>query len=253
MEYINKSKSTTEQKEEDTPIEQKCLKNGLIIPIQGIRKVIAARMKESLITAAQANHRMDVDMSRLLSVRSELNALNEKLGIKISITDMLIKIVTQALLEQPIINSTIVSEGILLLDEINIGIAVATDSGLLVPVIHNTKGKTLIEIGAITKEFIEKTRTGKLKPDEMKGGTFTITNLGMYDVDSFTAIINPPESAILAVGRVNKRVVVVDDNIVIKPITTLSLTYDHRVIDGAPAAIFLQRIKQLIENPYLLL
>lgn len=252
--YMNKLTDSPIPKEEiqKREVNQK-IRGGQIIPMQGIRKMIAARMKESLTTSAQANHRTDVDMTRLIAMRSELYALNEKLGKKISITDILIKIVTKALREQPIVNSTLIPEGILLLDEINIGIAVATDRGLVVPVIYNTKGKDIIEIGSETKDLIEKAMTGILKPDEMKGGTFTITNLGMYDVDSFTAIINPPESAILAVGRINKRAVVENDAIVIKPTTTLSLTYDHRVIDGAPAAIFLQRIKQIIENPYLLL
>ncbi len=112
---------------------------------------------------------------------------------------------------------------------------------------------SLKEIAAASAELVEKARTGKLQPDDYTGGTFTVTNLGMFDVDEFTAIINPPESAILAVGKISKEPVVEDDNIVIRPIMTLSLTYDHRVIDGAPAAQFLQRVKQLMQNPYLLL
>jgi pyruvate dehydrogenase E2 component (dihydrolipoamide acetyltransferase) len=222
---------------------------GTIIPLAGIRKIIAERMKFSLDTMAPANHRMDVDMTELLALRKKLNEFYEKQGVKISIMDLLIKITARALKDFPMVNSSMVPEGILLHDAVNMGIAVAVDKGLVVPALKNAHLKTLPEISAASKELIDKARNGKLSPDEMSGGTFTITNLGMYDVDSFTPIINPPEAGILGVGKINDRAVVESGVICIRPITTLSLTFDHRIVDGAPAADFLKAIKAKLQNP----
>lgn len=131
--------------------------------------------------------------------------------------------------------------------------AVATDTGLLVPVIHDADLKSLPEISAISHDLATRTKENRLSPDEMSGGTFTISNLGMFDIESFTAIVNKPEVGILAVGKMEKKPAVVNDQLVIRPLMQLSLTYDHRVVDGAPAALFLRRIKQLLENPGLLI
>lgn len=224
-------------------------KGERIIPFTGMRKAIAENMMKSLHGMAQANHRMKVDMTEVITMREKLKAD----GIKVSFTDIIVKIVSKALMDFPIINSSLTEEGIVLKEYVNMGIAVALDEGLIVPVIKNANLMTLSEISTVAAELIEKAKNGKLKPDEYKGGTFTITNLGMFDIDEFTAVINPPESAILAVGKIEKVPVVENDSVVIRPVMVLSLTYDHRIIDGAPAAQFLQRVKQIMQNPYQLI
>ncbi len=224
--------------------------NGKLIPLSSMRKTVAERMMTSLHNMAQANHKITVDMTEIIALRNKLKESDRK----VSYNDILIKIASFALRENPIINATLTDEGILLLNEINIGLAVAVENGLVVPVLKGVDELTLEQINEKSRELVDKARTGKLTLDEMTGGTFTVTNLGMYDIDSFTAIINPPESAILAVGMIKRVPVVVEnDNITVRSIMELSLTYDHRVIDGAPAAKFLQDIKKYIENPYLLL
>lgn len=150
-------------------------------------------------------------------------------------------------------NATMDDSFITTKDYVNIGMAVATDTGLLVPVIHDADLKSLPEISAISHDLATRTKENRLSPDEMSGGTFTISNLGMFDIESFTAIVNKPEVGILAVGKMEKKPAVVNDQLVIRPLMQLSLTYDHRVVDGAPAALFLRRIKQLLENPGLLI
>lgn len=221
-----------------------------VIPFTGMRKAIADNMMKSLQTMAQANHRMKVDMTELIRFREKLKAED----VKVSYNDILVKIVSKALLDNPIVNSSVDGENIVMKHYVNMGLAVAIDKGLIVPVVKGADKMSLKQISDTSKELIEKARSGKLKPDEYRGGTFTISNLGMYDIDEFTAVINPPQSAILAVGKINKEPVVVEnDKIEIKPIMVLSLTYDHRIIDGSDAAIFLQRVKQIMQNPYLLI
>ncbi len=220
-----------------------------LIPLTGIRKVISDRMMESLHNTAQANHRMKVDVSEIMRLREKLKTD----GTKVSFNDILVKIVSKALIEYPLINSSLTEEGILAKEYVNMGIAVSISNGLIVPVIKNSDLLTIKEINETSSKLVEKARTGTLELDDYSGGTFTISNLGMFDIDEFTAIINPPESAILAIGKIDKVPVVEGENVVIKPIMVLSLTYDHRIIDGALSAQFLQRIKALINNPYLLL
>lgn len=224
-------------------------RSGKVIPFTGMRKVISDRMMQSLHTMAQANHRMKVDMTEVIRFREKLKSD----GIKVSFTDILTMVVSKALLDFPIVNSSLTDEGILVKDFVNMGLAVAVGNGLIVPVIKNADLMTLQEISTVAAELVDKAKKGGLKPNEYSGGTFTITNLGMFDIDEFTAVINPPESAILAVGKIERVPVVDGENIVIKPIMMLSLTYDHRIIDGAPAAQFLQRVKQIMQNPYLLI
>ncbi|KZL89207.1 dihydrolipoamide acetyltransferase family protein [Clostridium magnum] len=235
--------------EESLPSAKTSGRKGTIVPCKGMRKVISDRMMESLHGMAQANHRMKVDMTEAIKLREQL----KKAGIKVSFNDILTKVVSKALIEFPYMNSSMVEEGILLKDYVNMGLAVSVPNGLIVPNIKDADLMSLPEIAAASADIIQKALNGKLGPDEYTNGTFTISNLGMFDIDVFTAIINPPESGILAVGKIEKTPVVEGDNIVIKPLLTLSLTYDHRTIDGALAAQFLQRIKQLLMNPYLLL
>ncbi len=221
-----------------------------IIPLKGMRKIIAQRMVESLTELAQANHRMEVDMTEAVRVREQLKAL----GVKVSYNDMVIRCVAKALTEFPMMNASMTDTAIIQKHYVNVGMAVATDTGLLVPVIRGADKLTLSEISEKAHDLGRRTREGGLTPDELAGGTFTVTNLGMFGVDSFTAIVNKPEAGILAVGQMKKKAVVLDDDtIAVRPMMWLSLTYDHRIIDGAPAAQFLSRVRQLLENPALLL
>jgi pyruvate dehydrogenase E2 component (dihydrolipoamide acetyltransferase) len=159
-----------------------------------------------------------------------------------------VKATAQALREHLIMNSTLEGEQIKIFEDINVGVAVATEKGLVVPVIHNADRMSLSDIASALKLLVEKAREGKLTKEDLTGGTFTITNLGMYGVDVFIPIINPPETAILGVGRVSEKPVVVNNEITTKPTMQLSLSFDHRVVDGAPAAQFLQRVKQILES-----
>jgi len=219
------------------------------IPLTGMRKIIAQRMKQSLSELAQANHRMKVDMSEAVRLREQL----KKTGVSVSYNDIVLRCTAKALTEFPMMNASIEGEEIVQKEYVNLGVAVATDAGLLVPVLKDTDLMTLPEIAEASSLAAQRTKEGKLSPDELTGGTFTVSNLGMFDVDSFTAIINAPEAGILAVGKLSKQPVVIDDAVCVRPMMELSLTYDHRIVDGAPAARFLQRIKALLEQPYLLL
>ena len=221
-----------------------------LIPFVGMRKVIADRMVESLQTAAQATHQISVDMTGAEQVRHAY----KKAGKKVSYNDIVAVAVCHALRDFPIMNAELTDQGICLKGYVNLGIAVALDNGLIVPVIKDADAMSIEQIGAQTRELADKAKTGKLKPDECKGGSFTISNLGMFGLDSFVAIINRPESGILAVGKITRTPVVTEDNeIAIRPIMMLTLTYDHRVVDGAPAAQFLAKVKEYLEQPYLLL
>ncbi len=220
-----------------------------LVPFTGMRKVIADRMMQSLHGMAQANHRMKVDMSEAVRFREKLR----EAGVKVSFTDIFLKVVSRALLDFPMLNSSLTEEGIIVRDYVNLGMAVAVENGLIVPVIRNAERMTLKEISTASAGLADKAKKGGLMPDEYTGGTFTVTNLGMFDIDEFTAVINPPESGILAIGKIDRIPVAEGDAVVIRPILVLSLTYDHRIVDGAPAAQFLQRVKQLLQNPYLLI
>ena len=210
-----------------------------VIPLTGIRKTTAERLSKSFQTAPHSTVSMDVDMAEARKLHEETQA---------SYTDILVKAVAEALKEHSIINSTLDGEQIKVYEDINVGVAVATEKGLLVPVVHNADRLSLKEISSVVKSLVEKAREGKLTKEDLTGGTFTVTNLGMYGVDFFIPIINPPETAILGVGRVAEKPVVVDKIVVVKPVMNLSLAYDHRVVDGAPAAQFLRRVKQLLET-----
>jgi pyruvate dehydrogenase E2 component (dihydrolipoamide acetyltransferase) len=214
-----------------------------VIPLTGIRKTAAERVTLSAKTAPHSTITMEADMTNATRLREEK---------QVSYTDILVKAVAKALAEHSIVNSSLDREQIKIFADINIGVAVATEKGLVVPVIHNADKKSLKEVAAVLNDLVEKARTGKLSKEELSGGTFTITNLGMFGVEIFTPIINPPETAILGVGKVVEKPVIVNKEIAVKPMMYLSLSYDHRVIDGAPAAQFLQKIKQFLENPHLL-
>jgi pyruvate dehydrogenase E2 component (dihydrolipoamide acetyltransferase) len=182
---------------------------------------------------------MEVDVSKATELHQKL---------QISYTTILVKATAKALLEHPIVNSTLTEDKIKIYADVNIGLATATQHGLVVPVIHNADQKTLKQIDTTIKELAEKARQGKLTKEDLTGGTFTISNLGMCDVEFFTPIINPPEAAILGVGKITQKPIATDGKIEVKPVMMLSLSYDHRIVDGAPAAEFLRKIKTKIED-----
>jgi pyruvate dehydrogenase E2 component (dihydrolipoamide acetyltransferase) len=204
-------------------------------------------MKQSVNTAPHYYVTMDINMEEVLKLRE---TLSEKVqNAKISINTFIIKAVALAIKKYPIINSFVDNDQIILKDQINIGLAVALEEGLIVPVIREADKKGLSEIAYEERQLIEKAREGKLTPDEYNSGSFTISNLGMFDVTTFTAIINQPEVAILAVGKIIPTPVVEDGEIKIKPMMKATLSSDHRVIDGAVAAKFLKKIKEILEDP----
>ena len=220
------------------------------IPYEGMRQVIGENMAQSWALAAKVTHMTSVDMTGLLALRATINA-DLKETQKVSVTDLLIKAVAKALVKYPKVNVTLSGDEIKVLKDINIGVAVAIPNGLVVPVVKNADQKSLDEVSGEVRDFAKRARRNKLDASEMTGGTFTITNLGGYgSVDYFTPIINQPESAILGVGRTVRIPAVVGDNIVIRPMMGLSFAFDHRIIDGAPAAEFLGILIKLIEQPH---
>jgi len=237
--------------EEARAIPAPAVEKAKVIPLTGMRKTIAKRLAYSAQTAVHVPITAEVDVSETVKFYENLGPeVEEKAKTRLSYTDILVKAVAKALREHPMVNSILEGEQIRLMDNINIGIAVALEEGLIVPVIREADKKSIFEIAAARKELVEKARQGKLLTRETTDGTFTISNLGMFGVDTFAPIINPPESAILGVGRIVKKPVVVNDQITIRSVMTLTLVFDHRVIDGAQAARFLQSINQILENPY---
>ena len=224
-----------------------------VISMSGIREIIAERMTLSVQTNASVTLHTEVDATGFVELRGMLNDKLQAREVSLTYTDLLVKVVANALGEHPRLNATLTDDGIHLLSEINIGVAVALEDGLVVPVVRDADKERLSEISAQVRGFAERARRNQLTPGELQGGTFTITNLGNFGIDAFTPIINPPESAILGVGRILKKPVVHEDEIAIRSMLTLSLTFDHRVIDGAPAAQFLQTVAGYIQDPYLLL
>ncbi len=223
------------------------------IPLKGVRAIIAQRMATSVHTTARVTLVSEVDATHFVEMRERLKQqVSEEWGFAPGYNDLLAKIVANALRKYPYMNARLTEDAVELLAHVNIGIAVDTERGLLVPVVRDVDRKSLRQFGEELRQLIERARTGRALPDDLTGGTFTITNLGPYDIDAFTPVINLPEAAILGVGRIAPKVVVRDGAMVIRQMVTLSLAFDHRLVDGAPAARFLQYIKQLIEEPYLL-
>ena len=223
------------------------------IALSDVRQVIAERMSTSWQNSPMVTLNADVDCTLLKKLREDLKSSFKEKGLKLSYNYILMKACAVALKEQPMLNSYLEGNEVVLYDEINIGLAVATKEALLVPVVKDVAGKSLYEIASDGDALIEKARKGELAIDDVTGGTFTITNLGMFGVRDFTPIINPPQCAILGVGEMKDRPCVCDGQIIVKPMMVLSLTFDHRIVDGAQGAIFIRRVKELLENPLLLL
>lgn len=220
--------------------------------LKGVRAVVAERLSESKRNAPHVYFKMTVDAGEMLALKRNLADRAED-GRKPTINDIVILCVSRALDKFREINVSLEGDQIVYHEDVNIGVAVDSPKGLFVPVIKKANHLRLSEISEKSRELVEKAREGRLTYDEMSGGTFTVTNLGTYYIDEFFAIINPPESAILAVGKVEDRPVAKDGAVVIRPMMNICLSADHRVIDGALAARFMKRIKDLLENPSLLI
>jgi pyruvate dehydrogenase E2 component (dihydrolipoyllysine-residue acetyltransferase) len=213
-----------------------------------IRRTIAARVVGSLRTTAPVTLTTTADATNLVNLRAQYKSATDG-GPAPSYTDLLVKLATTAIQKHPALTGQWTDDGIRLPDGIHIGIAVDTDAGLLVPVVRDVLALGLRQLAAKTHDLIERARSGRLSASDMQGGCFTVTNLGAFGIDAFTPIINHPECAILGVGRIARRPAVVGDAIVARDQVTLSLTFDHRIVDGAPAARFLQTLVQMIESP----
>jgi pyruvate dehydrogenase E2 component (dihydrolipoamide acetyltransferase) len=225
-----------------------------IEPLKGLRGIIAERMAASAQTTARVTLFTEVDATAFVEVRTRLKAaVTEEWGFAPGYNDLLGLMVARALREYTYMNARLSGDEIQRLDHVNVGMAVDTERGLLVPVIRDADRLGLRAFGQQFRDMVGRARERRSLPDDLSGGTFTITNLGMFDIDLFTPIINLPEAAILGVGRIQSKPVVREGQVVVAQMMTLSLAFDHRLVDGAPAARFLQRIKQLVENPYLLL
>ena len=216
------------------------------IPVSQMRKTIARRLSESLFSAPHFYITMSIDMDSAVAARAKLNEVSK---VKISFNDIVLKATAVALKQHPKVNSSWLGDKIRINHHVNVGVAVAVDEGLLVPVVRFADTKTLSQIGIEVKEFAQKAKDKKLQPADWEGSTFTISNLGMFGVDQFTAIINPPDACILAVGGISQEPVVKNGQIVAGNVMKVTLSCDHRVVDGATGAAFLQTLKSLLEEP----
>jgi len=220
------------------------------VPVSQMRKIIAKRLSESKFTAPHFYLKMEVNMTKAVEIRQQINEIGT---VKISFNDLILKAVSVALTQHPAVNSSWLGDKIRYNNDVNIGVAVAIEDGLLVPVIRNANQKSLSFINQEVKQLAGKAKERKLQPDEMTGNTFTISNLGMFDIEEFTAIINPPDACILAVGAIIQKPIVKDGQIIVGNQMKLTLSCDHRVVDGATGAQFLQTVKEILENPLRLL
>jgi pyruvate dehydrogenase E2 component (dihydrolipoamide acetyltransferase) len=220
-------------------------------PLTSMRKVIAKRLSESLFTAPHFYLTMEINMDKAMELRTQLNAVAAP--VKLSFNDIVVKAVAVTLRNHPAINSSWMTDFIRQNNHVNIGVAVAVGQSLFVPVVRNADMKSLGQISSEVRTLAGKAKEGKLQLPEMQGSTFTISNLGMFDIEEFTAIINAPDSCILAVGSIMQKPVVKDGQIVVGNVMKITLSCDHRVVDGATGAVFLQELKAKLEDPIRLL
>ncbi|WP_372786110.1 pyruvate dehydrogenase complex dihydrolipoamide acetyltransferase [Phenylobacterium sp.] len=220
-----------------------------LIPLDGMKKTVARRMTESARDVPHFPLTIDLEIDALLAARAKINALLEKSGGKVSVNDMVIKAAAVALMQVKEANASYTPEGIAMHHHADIALAVAVPGGLITPIIRMAETKGLAQIAAEAKDLAERARTKKLKPEEFQGGTFSISNLGMFGIKSFSSIINEPQGAILSVGTGEKRPVVRGNELAIATVMTVTLTCDHRVVDGATGARWLAAFKPLIEDP----
>jgi len=218
-----------------------------------MRKIIAQRMKASWAGTPMVTFNMEADMTELINLRERLKPVYGREGLKLTYNHIIIKILSKLLVKYRYLNASFEDDTIIYHNHVNLGLAVDVEKGLMVPNVKGAEKMTLREIAAETERIIEEARTNRLSPDYLSGGTFTITNLGMFGMESFTPIINKPEVAILGINKIMEKPVAVNGQVVIRPMMNLSLTTDHSLVDGALSAKFLREIVDIIENPYLLL
>jgi pyruvate dehydrogenase E2 component (dihydrolipoamide acetyltransferase) len=221
------------------------------VPLTSLRKTIARRMTEAW-QAPAFQISMSADMRRAVELRSRL-VERAKEGVRPSYNDILIKVCASALMRHRDVNARFAGDAVELLPSADIGIAVAVPNGLIVPVVRAAEVKSIEQIAAESRELVTRTREGKLRQEDLEGGSFTISNLGMYGVEQFTAVLNPPQAAILAVGALEDRAVVENGEVAVRPMMTMTLTCDHRSLDGATASEFLRTVKDFLEEPGLAL
>ncbi len=227
---------------------------GAEIPLSGLRKAVAKNVAASYQSAVHVTLVTEVDMTECVNLRNQmLPEIERTHGVRVSFTDLIVKAAARAILDKPIVNSSLVDDKIVIHDRVNIGLATAVEGGLVVPVIRDVPSKSLAQIAKENKEVVGRVRSGGASGNDFKDGTFTVTNLGTYGIDSFSPIITPGQSAILAVCAIADKPVVVDGEIKIRSMMNLCLTFDHRVMDGAPAAEYLARVREILQAPYLLL
>jgi len=220
-----------------------------LIPLDGVRKVTARRLTQSFMQVPHFPLTIDLEIDHLLSARVRINEAGEKAGVKVSVNDMLIKACAMALIANPDANASYTDKGVAQHKSAHVSVAVAITGGLITPVVRDAQTKGLAQIAAEMKDLAARAREKKLKPQEYMGGTFSISNLGMMGIRQFASIINPPEGMILSVGAGEKRAVVKDDKVVVATMMTVTLTCDHRVVDGATGARWLASFKQFVETP----
>ncbi|MBM7582032.1 pyruvate dehydrogenase E2 component (dihydrolipoamide acetyltransferase) [Caldicoprobacter guelmensis] len=219
------------------------------VKLSNIRKVIARTMHQSLANTAQLTIHTSFDATEILAFRNKVKEQGGRLGLEnITLNDIILYVVSRTLLNHKVLNAHFLEDKMLIFKHVHLGVAVDTERGLMVPTIYNADGKSLNQISREVKELVEACRKGSINPDYLKGGTFTVTNLGTLGVEAFTPILNPPQTGILGVNTIVQRVKEVDGKIVTYPAMGLSLTFDHRAVDGAPAARFLQELKTNLEN-----
>jgi pyruvate dehydrogenase E2 component (dihydrolipoamide acetyltransferase) len=222
----------------------------VIVPLEGMRRTIAQRLQASYQQAVHITFTLDVDMTKAIAFRELANQRLPEGHPGVSMTALIVKAVAWALRRHPLLNSYLQNDQIIMIPTVNVGVAVALPDGLIVPVVKNADQKGLLQIGAEVADLSQRARAGTLKPEDVADGTFTVSNLGMFGVDHFTAIINPPQVGILAVGRTARRFVPgEDDQPVVRPIMTITLSVDHRVVDGAQAAQFATDLRGALEEP----
>ncbi len=219
--------------------------------VSGVRKIIFDRMSASAREIARVTLTTEADATRLVELREEINS--QQTEMKFSFTDFFVLLVSRALLKYPYMNATLRDDGVHQHAFVNLGVAADTERGLLVPVVRDAHRKSLSEIYSDVRRLSDAARSGKISPDDLRGGTFTITNLGLQEIDAFTPLVNQPEIAILGIGRIAQKPAAYQGQLALRWLVALSLSFDHRIVDGAPAGKFLQHVKHLVETPSLVL
>jgi pyruvate dehydrogenase E2 component (dihydrolipoamide acetyltransferase) len=220
-----------------------------LVPLDGMRKVIARRMTESFRDIPHFPLTVDIELDNLLAARTRINTALESQGVKVSVNDMIIKAVALALKQVPEANASYTPEGIALHHNADVAVAVAIDGGLITPIVRKAETKSLAQISKEMKDLAQRARDRKLKPEEFQGGTFSVSNLGMFGIKTFTSILNEPQGCIMSVGAGEQRPVVKNGQLAVATVMSVTLTCDHRVVDGSIGAKFISAFKPLIEDP----